>query len=256
MSTATKPRLFESIKRESSSDKVYSAIRDAIVAGRLPTGRRITEQQLAREFEVSRIVIRETRQRLANDGLVVQNSYKGTHVVTLEPSDVDEIISIRANLEMLAVRQARQRFTNEDKALLRKMAAALERAYRDTDEYAQLDRELHDILWQMSGNQRLLKLLRQISSPLFAMGTIVRYSRLHEARQRANHSTEHMQLVEEICGPSDERAERAIQEHVFQNWSGIRARVGDYNQKDKKPGRKKAKPLSREKISPSRGPVS
>ena len=244
--TAAKPRLFRGIRRESSSDKVYNAIREAIVAGHLSTGARITEQQLAREFEVSRIVIRETLQHLANDGLVVQNSYKGTFVVKLEPPDVDEIISIRAILEQLAVRQARQRFTNEDKALLRRMAKTLERASRYTEEYAQLDHELHGALWQMSGNQRLVRLLWQVTAPLFAMGTIVRYSKAHDGERRDAHSAEHIELVESICGSSDERAEQAVQDHLFKNWSIIRTGVGDFIQK--KSGTAKRKPKR------SRGP--
>ncbi|MFN0122160.1 MAG: GntR family transcriptional regulator, partial [Blastocatellia bacterium] len=54
--------MFARIRPESTRDKVYRAVRDAILTGRLEPGARITEPILAREFHVSRAVIREALQ--------------------------------------------------------------------------------------------------------------------------------------------------------------------------------------------------
>ncbi|MGH9839722.1 MAG: GntR family transcriptional regulator [Blastocatellia bacterium] len=91
--------IFSHVKQESTRDKVYQAIKDAILAGRLELGERITEPILASEFYVSRAVIRESLQRLAHEGLVEQNSYKGTRVVQLSPEQIDEHLSARLLLE-------------------------------------------------------------------------------------------------------------------------------------------------------------
>src|SRR5262245_51486621 len=101
--------IFSRVKLESARDKVYQAVRDAVLTGRLEPGERITEPILAREFHVSRSVIREALQRLAHEGLVEQNSYKGTRVIEMTPAQVDECLSARLLLETEVVRQAKEK---------------------------------------------------------------------------------------------------------------------------------------------------
>src|SRR5262245_46094736 len=107
--------LFNQVKQESTRNKVYSVIREAIMSGRLEVGQRLTEVRVAKELHVSRAIVREALQQLAHEGLVEQNSYRGTHVVQLSAEEVDEILSIRTLLECRAVRRARKNLTSENK---------------------------------------------------------------------------------------------------------------------------------------------
>lgn len=235
------------MKRESSSDKVYAAIREAVLSGKLKTGQRLTELQLAQDFNVSRVVIRETLQRLAHNGLVVQNSYKGTHVVQLQPHEVDEIISVRAALETEAIRQAKGRLTETDKRTLRRMAKKLDDLSRNQKlhveiEFRELDFKLHEKLWELSGNQTLIKILTQVTAPLFAMGSIVRYSKLLDQEQDvARRAKEHTLLVEKICEGTIEEATRAMHRHITQNWKSIRDHFGEFLEAEEKSRRPPAR---------------
>lgn len=219
--------IFQNVKQESTRDKVYAAVKDAILAGRLKTGERITEILLAGEFNVSRAVIREALQQLAHDGLVEQNSYKGTRVVQLTPEQVDEIISARVLLEGEVIRHVKDRLTEADKKMLKGMARKLEHAVSTPETYAEEDLLLHEKLWQLSGNQTLTKLLKQITTPLFAMGTIYRYSSLFpdsrtHPRSRSN---DHIELINVICDGAKEEAVKAIQEHITRKWKQTREHI-------------------------------
>ena len=98
--------VFQAVKRESTKDKVYLLIREAIFLGKLKTGQRIAEVPLAEEFSVSRAIVREALQRLSHEGLVEHNSFKGARVIHLSPTQVDEIVHVRLLLESDAVRLA------------------------------------------------------------------------------------------------------------------------------------------------------
>ena len=122
MSTA----IFGKLKQESTSGRIYEAIREAIFTSRLKPGERLREVHLAREFEVSRASLREALQRLAHEGLIELNSYKGAKIVELTPKQLDEMLALRLLLESEAVRQARGRITESDKEVLLTLARKLD----------------------------------------------------------------------------------------------------------------------------------
>lgn len=222
--------VFSRVKPESTRDKVYQAVRDAVLTGRLEPGARITEPILAREFHVSRAVVREALQQLAHEGLVEQNSYKGTRVIELSPAQIDESLSARLLLETEIVRQAKEKLTEPDKQQLKAMARKLESVVNNPQLYAELDLQLHRRIWELSGNQTFQKLLEQITTPLFAMGTITRYAARYAtgngARAKSpNRPSDHIKLIEAVCDGTREEAIAAVQEHVTHNWRMTREKV-------------------------------
>ena len=149
---------FGPVKRESARQKVYAAIRDAILGGQVRTGQRLVEIPLARQFDVSRAVVREALQQLAHEGLVEQNSYKGTHVVRLSPEEIDEIVHVRLLLECDAAAVAARRLKPPQKAELREMARKLA-GERDATQFSQADFQLHRRIWALAGNTTAARLL-------------------------------------------------------------------------------------------------
>lgn len=212
------------MKQESTREKVYAIIREAIISGKLKTGQRITEIQLSDDFHVSRAIVREALQQLAHEGLVEQNSYKGTRVVQLSAEQVDEIISLRLLLEAEAVRQAKRRLTEADKRQLKAMVGKLESSRANPTLYRELDLGLHEKIWELSGNGTLGKLLTQVTVPLFAMATITSSTKFIRASQsRDDHQpSDHTTLVEKLCDGTSAEAVEAMQSHIERNWKNIR----------------------------------
>lgn len=221
--------LFEEVKQESTRTKVHAALRDAIVTGKLRTGQKLTEIGLANTFKVSRSVIREALRELVRDGLVEQNAYKSTTVVNLTPAQVDEILTVRLLLEAEAVRLAHPRLTAADRQELRAMVTALDTSRGDQQRHATLDLALHDRLWQLSGNQTLQTLLRQITAPLFAMGVIMRSSAaIRTAVKTPMSPADHRILVDALCDGSAAQAVAAMRAHLTHNWQRIKDHLTTY----------------------------
>lgn len=215
---------FAPVQRESTRDKVYGALRSAILGGRLKTGQRLPEIPLAKELGVSRAVLREAMQQLAHEGLLEQSGYKGTRVVTLTPAQVDEIVGVRLLLETEAVRLAHAKLSEpqkrEARGIARRMATETDFAL-----FSQLDFRLHQLIWEASGNATITRLLLQVSAPLFAMSLLMRSAENRTRTKKDQRRGDHTPLVESICSGTEEEAVEAMRFHLTENWSAIRERL-------------------------------
>jgi DNA-binding GntR family transcriptional regulator len=221
-------KVFESIRKESTREKAYQAVRNAILSGKLKTGQRIAEVPLAAELGVSRAIVREALQQLAHEGLVEQNSYRGTRVVRLSPQQIDDTLQVRLMLETEAVRQAHARINDAERKALRALARRLEASVGDPKRFVELDLALHEKIWELSGNEILWRVLRQITVPVFAMSVIMR-TQSEKFEPGGNWKRgDHTQLVEAICEGSLRDAVEAIRFHLTENWTVTRERLGRF----------------------------
>jgi DNA-binding GntR family transcriptional regulator len=215
---------FAPVQRESTRDKVYLSLRQAILGGKLKTGQRLVEIPLAKELGVSRAVLREALQQLAHEGLIDQNGYKGTRVVMLTAVQVDEILSVRLLLETEAVRLAHGRLTETDKRELKLIARQMA-AETDFARFSQLDLQLHERLWSASGNTTIARLLLQVAAPLFAMSLLMRSAENRTRTRQDQRRGDHIPLVVAICSGTEAEAVDAMRFHLTENRTAIRARL-------------------------------
>src|SRR3954454_9399652 len=94
-------------------------IRDAIIEGRLEPGRRLKEEELARELGISRTPVREALLVLQAEDLVVATPNRGATVRIHDAKDLDDLYELRSLLEGHAARRAAERATPEQIELLR-----------------------------------------------------------------------------------------------------------------------------------------
>src|SRR5690349_4787840 len=87
-------------------DTVANGLRAALQAGRWRPGDALRQEELAAEFGVSRIPVREALSRLQSEGLLVVEPNRGAFVPALTPADVTEIFDLRVLLETDALRRA------------------------------------------------------------------------------------------------------------------------------------------------------
>src|SRR5207247_6190152 len=93
------------------STQVIAKLRAAILDGRLPIGLPLRERQIAHDLDLSRAPVREALRALEKEGLVTTVPHRGTYVATYTDRDVEEIYSLRPNLESLAFARAVSRVT-------------------------------------------------------------------------------------------------------------------------------------------------
>src|SRR5215212_9900740 len=94
------------IQRQTIASMTLEAVRERILRGDYPEGEPLRQDALAEELGVSRIPIREALRQLEAEGLVTFNPHRGAIVSTLSLAEIDEIFSLRADIESDLVRRA------------------------------------------------------------------------------------------------------------------------------------------------------
>jgi len=190
---------------------VYNTLRTAIVSGRYKPGSRLNESQLAREFNISRIPIREALSQLQEHGLVMNHERRGMFVTVLSSEDVQRINSVRIVLEAEAMKLARANMTRQIAARLTKLVEQME----SPDDRGEMDSAAHDLdfhraIWEAANNPYLSKTLDSLSTVLFAH-TALEHVVTKNARWRLNH---HRELLNVTLGTSKKTPEQAIIDHL------------------------------------------
>src|SRR5271154_410998 len=114
-------------------------LREAILAGKYKPGERLNESLIAREFEISRIPVREALIQLQESGLVMNLERRGMFVTQLSTEDVQKINSVRIVLETEALKLARAYMTPEVAAKLTGLVDQMDEWQGSLPEAAALD---------------------------------------------------------------------------------------------------------------------
>src|SRR5256885_16426996 len=85
---------------------VAALLEKEIIFGELAPMARLTEEEVASRYGVSRSPVREALRLLERDGLVLRAARRGIWVAPLSVKDFDEVYSCRIALEGIAAEQA------------------------------------------------------------------------------------------------------------------------------------------------------
>jgi DNA-binding GntR family transcriptional regulator len=186
-------------------------IRDGIISQKYKAGARLNETSLAREFNVSRIPVREALMQLEERGLAVSQPRRGMFVNSLNEVDTQQINSVRLVLEAEALKLCRALISAEMMRNLNSMVTAMEQWQSGSQlEAAELDLDFHRAIWHYSGNRYLEKTLNTLSPILFAHRALDGISD-DRLRWILSH---HRSLLNVIEGVSPESPEAAILAHL------------------------------------------
>jgi len=151
-------------KPKSLVDQIYLSLSEAISRGALEPGHILAEQELEKNFGVSRAPIREAIRLLEADGLVVVTAYKKKCVRQLTRSDLTDNIPVLASLESLAARLAASEITPEKITELQEFNEQIEGAFAAEDylRCAQLNFRFHRTFLQVANNKVLKRSIQAI----------------------------------------------------------------------------------------------
>ncbi len=187
------------------------SLRQSIVSGQLKPGERLNESALARQFGISRIPVREALAQLQQDGLVMNNPWRGMFVTSLSAEDVQRINGLRVVLEAEALRLCQLRMQARQARRLTQLVERMEAWDGESQlDSAALDLEFHRTIWEVAGNPYLSKALDSLVSALFAHKAL-EYVSADLKRWRLHH---HRELLEVALGRSEVIAEVAIISHL------------------------------------------
>jgi GntR family transcriptional regulator, rspAB operon transcriptional repressor len=190
---------------------IFQGLRDAIVSGRYRPGDRLNESQIAREFGISRIPVREALMQLQEHGLVMNHERRGMFVTRLGEEDVQRINSLRVVLEAEALKLCRLKISRKDATRLTNIMARMEAWTERTEmDAAALDLEFHRTLWEAAGNPYLTRALDSLVTSLFAHKALENVS----ADVKRWSLTHHRALLDIALGNSNAEPEAAIIFHM------------------------------------------
>ena len=145
-------------------DVVFESLRTAILEGKLKSGQRLMEVQLAEQLGVSRTPIREAIRKLELEGLVIMLPRKGAYVADMSFKDLIDVLEIRASLEGLAASLASGRRRDEDIEGLEKLAREFEESVKsgDIEEVLKKDVEFHEYIFSLANNKKLYQIINSL----------------------------------------------------------------------------------------------
>ncbi len=133
-------------------------IREEIVRGDYKPGERLRLEDIAAQYEVSTMPVREALRDLETEGLVELFPHRGAVVTELSPDELADIYDIRAYLEEKATLAAVPNLTEE---ILEKMASLIKEMDESMDDVCKevaLNHEFHFALYEASGRKHLYEL--------------------------------------------------------------------------------------------------
>ena len=144
----------------SRRDAVMNEIRRAIVLGALKPGEKLTENRLSASLSVSRPTMREALTQLAQEGLLIQEPYRGLRVADLDAQAITDIARTRMALDMLAAEAILADPSGERLAQVREAWADYDRLPFDADPVTAHEAHIafHRRIWEASGNTLLIRL--------------------------------------------------------------------------------------------------
>lgn len=141
--------------------KVCNVLRKAILQGDFEPGERLIQEELASELEVSRMPIREALRKLETEGLIELVPHRGAIVKPLNIEDVEEIYTLRATLEKLAVSKSVSRTTPEDIQRMEYLVGQMKMT-NDAEVFVDLNVEYHRLLMKHCPWNRLLSFIETL----------------------------------------------------------------------------------------------
>jgi DNA-binding GntR family transcriptional regulator len=199
------------VRKSNLRRQVADQLFDAIVGGELRPGERLIESRLARALGVAQSTLRESLMELEHKGLVVRKPGRGTFVTKLTLREIEDIYAVRIQLEPYAASLACQRMAEQDHARLRSLVDEITVASQrgDATGVSNADARFHHLIWELSGNDFLNRVLMLAYQPLWAFELIRLYSAPTYEFSRT--VREHEELLSVLSRGDPEEVRRAFQ---------------------------------------------
>ncbi|MGK2867423.1 MAG: GntR family transcriptional regulator [Mycobacterium sp.] len=209
--------------RQTSSDRVFDALRAAILSGELAAGSQHSIYGIAAQMEVSRTPAREAVLRLADAGLVAVEKNRGFRVRGVTADGVRSVFEMRLLLEVPAAAYAASVCGPDLKvslsAALKTLRDNAERA--DEDSFMTADRRLHGLIAESLGNPRLTEDLTRLRDGIQVRGV----STVGRSRDMPAIAEEHAPIVAAITAQDPGEAAQRMWQHLVHTGTLLLAQV-------------------------------
>jgi len=207
-------------RREPMAHQAYRRLRRAILQGRILAGTPLVAADLAKRLGVSRTPVREAILLLRADGLVTVLP-SGALVVKDVAEELEEILGVRAALEVYAARLAIERIAPNELSRLEAICRGYEALdAREVEKRSRLNRQFHEGLVAASRNRRLVKVIAEYREYFLVA------SRLYDPETVRRTAYEHREILEAVKRGDGIVVETLLRTHLEWAWKAIVASRG------------------------------
>jgi len=199
---------------------VYNQLKELIISGKLKPGERLMEYEIAKSLNISKTPIREAIRELSKEGLIIHESRRKLTVVDFTEKDIREILTLRAELESIAITIAIPRFTDKDYLELEKRIEELHQREDQKDflDVRRIDIErIHSFMVEMSGNTRLIQMWKVLASQMMVLFQAVELKSKNHGYSTKNH----VMLTKMMKDGDVQQAGEFLKNHILRNLESI-----------------------------------
>ena len=200
----------------------HREIRRRIVTLELPPGHPLSENELARELEVSRTPVREGLLLLVEEDLVRVFPKLGSFVARVDPQRIADAQFVREAIEVASLADAVERRTDEDVEALRDLLRQQREVVEDVDRFFALDEAFHQRLLAAAGHGNSWRTVEQAKAHLDR----ARRLGLRAVSPISSLIDQHAEIVDGLASRDLDVAVAALRGHlraVFEDIERIRA---------------------------------
>jgi len=188
----------------------YKELIGRLQSGAIVPGDYLREQQIAKEFGVSRTPVREALRKLETEGLLVSESRLGMRVRVLDYADIIELYEVREVHERAVARIAASKATDIELLELRDIQTAFEKASKNPVKMASLNQQFHFALLQMAKNRFLTRAVETMQRSMLVLGP----STLGDSKRAGTAIKEHRSLIQALEKRDADKAESIMSTHL------------------------------------------
>lgn len=198
-----------------TSESIYGALVERIVAGKLAPGEPLVEQALATEFGVSRTPVREALHRLEQANLTERGTRRAFFVRRMKAGDLAELFEAVGEVESALAALSALRMSEIDRRKLWVFIQEGEQYGNDAQQYAEVNLRFHGLIGAAAHNAVLAATLRDLELRTQAWRTANfqgNSSRLETSRK------EHRAIAEAILDRDAEKTRTLVRGHVASSY--------------------------------------
>ena len=211
------------------ADEIAAALEEAIAVGSIRPGAVLRQDQLSREFGVSRTPVREALRKLAALGLATFEPNRGVRVARLDRAAWREAFLVRSALEGLAAELAAQHITAEELQTLeeaeRRFAGHTDELRRPLDDerrqqisfrWVEANYDFHDVILGAARAPLVERLARTVRRTFSGRSLWQPRSRLDELYELM--VSQHSAIRESLRAGMGAAARAACAQHAMDSW--------------------------------------
>lgn len=192
-----------------AADEIVARLRERILSHELPAGTGLSQAELARQFGVSRIPVRDALRRLATEGLVDLTTRGSALVAPLSLSDLQELYELRGAVEPLACRLAVPHVGRGQRLVMARCLDQMQHVH-DVGEWLSSHATFHAQVYTLSGRPRAIALVENLRR------LTERYLRVHLSHVEATPHLhdEHRAIMAAVSDGDPTAVERLVHDHL------------------------------------------